>query len=151
PVELGARAFVADDRLARHTPAIRPCARPVKRRAISACSRRDPLVRYAPGMAGGQMEFLQFETFAPRSNEVFSLELGDSTFDMTLVAVQRLPPHVYPGMRRDPFRLVFKTAKLPVLPQRIYPFSNEAMGKLSIFIVPLGRDNQGVIYEAVFN
>jgi hypothetical protein len=38
-----------------------------------------------------------------------------------------------------------------LLPQKTYPFTNPGMGKLSIFIVPIAREKDGVIYEAVFN
>lgn len=97
------------------------------------------------------MQILTFENFAPRANETFSVTIGDSVFDMTLVGVQRTTPHPYPGMRRDPFLLLFKTPKATVLPQKIYAFENDAMGKLSIFISPMGRDHEGVIYQAMFN
>ena len=55
------------------------------------------------------MQILQFETFAPRANEVFSVDLGESNLDMHLVQVNRLTPHPYPGMRRDPFSLIRDT------------------------------------------
>lgn len=97
------------------------------------------------------MQLLQFETFAARANEVFSLELGDTNIDMRLVNVARLQPHPYPGRRRDPFSLIFKCGMQTILPQRIYSFKNDALGTLSIFIVPRGRDPDGIVYEAVFN
>jgi len=97
------------------------------------------------------MQVLTIEAFAPRANETFSLDLGDSAVEMTLVNVGRLKPHVYPGMRRDPFRLLFKCAKQTILPQQTYCFRNPAMGTLPIFIVPVGRERDGVVYEAVFN
>lgn len=97
------------------------------------------------------MQLLQFETFAPRANEVFSLELGESNIDMRLVRVAKLRPHSYPGMRRDPFSLIFKCAMQTILPQRIYPFKNDVLGTLSLFIVPRGREPDGIVYEAVFN
>lgn len=97
------------------------------------------------------MQLLQFETFAARANEMFSLELGASNIDMRLVHVTKLKPHPYPGMRRDPFSLIFKCALQTILPQRTYSFKNDALGTLSIFIVPRGRERDGIVYEAVFN
>lgn len=97
------------------------------------------------------MQILQFETFAPRANEVFSVDLGESNLDMHLVQVNRLTPHPYPGMRRDPFSLIFKCAMQIILPQRIYSFKNETLGTLSLFIVPRARDRDGIVYEAIFN
>jgi hypothetical protein len=97
------------------------------------------------------MQILQFETFAARANEVFSLELGESNIDMRLVHVARLKPHPYPGMRRDPFSLIFKCTMQTILPQRTYSFKNDVLGTLSMFIVPRGRDRDGIVYEATFN
>jgi hypothetical protein len=97
------------------------------------------------------MQLLDFETFASRANEAFALEVGEASVDLTLVQVSKLTPHPYPGMRRAPFRLLFKCPKLTILPQKIYSFRNATMGQLSIFIMPIGRDKDGILYEAIFN
>ena len=55
------------------------------------------------------------------------------------------------GPRREPFSLVFLGPARPVLPQRIYPLENEALGRLEVFLVPIGADAGGVKYEAIFN
>ncbi|MDX6508976.1 MAG: hypothetical protein QOG81_728, partial [Gaiellaceae bacterium] len=36
------------------------------------------------------------------------------------------------------------------LPQQIYRFDHDELGTLEIFIVPIGTDEGGVRYEAVF-
>jgi len=97
------------------------------------------------------LQLLTFETFASRADEIFVLELGDSSIDMTLSQVAKLKPSPYPGGRRDPFRLLFKCVALTILPQKNYTFRNAALGRLSIFIVPVARDRDGIVYEAVFN
>lgn len=56
-----------------------------------------------------------------------------------------------PGAKRKPFSLVFRGPSGPVLPQRIYALENEALGRLEIFLVPIGADTDGVRYEAIFN
>ena len=40
-----------------------------------------------------------------------------------------------------------------LLPQRIYPLEHPSLGKLDIFLVPLGAegDSEGLHYQAVFN
>jgi len=55
------------------------------------------------------------------------------------------------GPRRAPFTLLFRGPKAPVLPQRIYALVHETLGRLEIFLVPLGPDAEGMRYEAVFN
>ena len=97
------------------------------------------------------MQLLTFENFASRANETFVLELGASSIDMTLSQVDKINSGPYPGMRREPFRLLFKCAALTILPQKNYAFRNAVLGRLSIFIVPVARARDGIVYEAVFN
>ncbi|HXQ16188.1 MAG TPA: hypothetical protein VN814_16335 [Caulobacteraceae bacterium] len=97
------------------------------------------------------MQLLTFESFAPHLNSTFSLKLGESTVDLTLTQATKQPLRPYPGMMREPFSLYFRSGSQVVLPQRIYPLEHDGMGKLDIFIVPVAREPQGIIYEAVFN
>ncbi len=97
------------------------------------------------------MKLLTFEDFAGRVNESFSLSLGESTVDMVLTAARPLSKFAYGGMLRAPFDLLFNSSSPIVLPQRIYPLSNDAMGRIDIFIVPVARNKDGIVYQAVFN
>lgn len=98
------------------------------------------------------MHIQQTNAFAPRVGESFDMVLGaDATKSLTLVEVRPLTPHKFPGMLRDPFSLIFRSESQVVMPQQIYRLKNEAMGPLDIFLVPVGRDPKGTIYEAVFN
>jgi hypothetical protein len=97
------------------------------------------------------MQLLSRETFAVRANETFDLGLGESSMPVTLVEIQPLPPHAYPGMGRSPFSLVFRSGSPVVLPQKVYRLKNAALGELDMFLVPVGRDVSGVLYQAVFN
>ena len=38
-----------------------------------------------------------------------------------------------------------------VLPQRIYRLEHNGLGELDIFLVPIGKDADGVSYQAMFN
>jgi hypothetical protein len=51
----------------------------------------------------------------------------------------------------DSFSILFRGPGDPVLPQRMYPFTHEALGRFHLFIVPVGRHPDGLEYEAVFN
>ena len=98
------------------------------------------------------MQTLSYEAFAGHLRETFSLSVGEATMDITLVQAERKRPRVVAaGIRADPFNLYFKSQSQVILPQMLYPMSNAGMGKLNIFIVPIGRDKDGVLYEAVFN
>ena len=97
------------------------------------------------------MDLLQTENFAGRVGEAFDLSLGEASTPLTLVQVQPLEPHVYPGMRRSPFSLIFRSSSSVVLPQKNYRLNNATMGALDVFLVPVGREVGGVVYQAVFN
>lgn len=97
------------------------------------------------------MQILTREEFAGRANETFDIGMGESAMPMTLVEVQPLPAHPYPGMMRAPFSLIFRSGSPVVLPQQLYRMNNAKMGAMDIFLVPVARDVQGVLYQAVFN
>jgi hypothetical protein len=53
--------------------------------------------------------------------------------------------------RRAPFSLIFRGPREGYLPQRIYRIEHDRMGALEIFLVPIGPDQYGMRYEAIFN
>jgi hypothetical protein len=98
---------------------------------------------------------LTHESFAPHVGTVFRLRLGSAdTLPLTLIEAQAVGPAPRPrpdgAPRRQPFSLVFRGPRQPVLPQRIYRLEHGAMGALELFIVPIGPDEAGLRYEAVF-
>ena len=90
------------------------------------------------------------DTFAHRVGECFRIRLdsGDS-LEATLVEASELGPALV-AEGRVPFSLVFLGPTEPVLPQRIYRVEHAELGALDIFLVPLGPDDVGQRYEAVF-
>jgi len=53
------------------------------------------------------------------------------------------------GMER--FSLFFTGPVDRYLPQQVYFIEHERMGAFELFLVPVGRDESGFRYEAVFN
>ncbi len=92
-----------------------------------------------------------YEGFAPYVNQTFAVDLGTATVEMTLVQASKGQPRDWEGLRKEPFSLLFKCATPVILPQRIYPFASVGFGKMDIFIVPIARDKDGIVYQAVFN
>lgn len=92
-----------------------------------------------------------YEGFAPYLNDRFCVGLGTSSVEMTLVQATKGKPRDWEGLRKEPFSLVFKCESPVILPQRIYPFERPGFGKMDIFIVPVGRERDGVVYQAIFN
>ena len=94
---------------------------------------------------------LTLESFTPHLGGAFRLSIPDRTaLTLTLDEAQSLAS---PGTRaegdrrkREPFRLLFRGPSLPILPQRIYPLEHAELGRLELFIVPIGPGQ----YEAIF-
>lgn len=53
--------------------------------------------------------------------------------------------------RQEQFSLRFRGERAQIFPQRIYVLKHNAIGEFELFLVPIGRDNTGTFYEAVFN
>ncbi len=97
------------------------------------------------------LESFTLETFAPHQDEPFRLhpDAGDP-LDLRLVEVTPLGERTAPAGGRAPFSLVFRGPRAPLLPQRIYRLEHDAIGTFEIFLVPIGPDQEGMRYEAVF-
>ncbi|WP_121353950.1 DUF6916 family protein [Flavisolibacter nicotianae] len=58
----------------------------------------------------------------------------------------------YPNLERKPFSILLQTTqKDRYYPQAIYTLEQAALGRMQIFLVPVGRNEKGVQYEAVFS
>ena len=97
------------------------------------------------------LEGLAFGDFSGRVGEEFRLEGPSNVVPLTLVEATDLSRRENPGPRRSPFSLIFRGPHSPVFPQRIWPLTHESLGRLEIFLVPIGPDASGMRYEAVFN
>ncbi|GIK55729.1 MAG: hypothetical protein HND44_13220 [Chloroflexi bacterium] len=101
------------------------------------------------------------DSFEPYVNQIFNLDLdGQGLVPLQLTSVVSHP--AYSGyqraapegatLRQEGFTLTFRGPTRPALPQRMYNLAHESIGKLDmIFLVPVGEDGHGRIYEAVFN
>ncbi len=49
-----------------------------------------------------------------------------------------------------PFSIVFRGPRDAPLPQRIYRMEHEEIGAFDLFLVPIGPDEKGLRYEAIF-
>ncbi|HYE51056.1 MAG TPA: hypothetical protein VEB20_15780 [Azospirillaceae bacterium] len=93
------------------------------------------------------------ETFEPHVGTAFVLHHPEQQETFTLVETKALPAHDHPMKKRDPFSLFFKGSRTDLqFNQQILPLKHEALGEVSIFIVPIARNDDGTIrYQAVFN
>jgi len=100
------------------------------------------------------LETLTRATFAEHLGSRFRLHYGAAeTLEAEIIKVTTLRS---PAGRatlpdeRESFSLLLLGPKDPCLPQRIYRLEHPQMGSFEIFLVPIGRDEQGTRYEAVF-
>lgn len=90
---------------------------------------------------------LTLEHFEPRVGEAFVIAAESATVELGLHSALALGE--WPG-GRQPFSLTFRGPPEPELPQAIYRLEHADLGALEIFIVPIGKDAGGMLYEAVF-
>ena len=77
--------------------------------------------------------------------------MGTGSLVFTLTEARPLPEQGFAGMTRAPFALLFRSESKVLLPQQIYRLTNATLGILDIFLVPIARDKDGIVYQAIFN
>ena len=97
-------------------------------------------------MSAADLKKLMMGDFEAHKNETFVVRAAQD-LPLTLKQVRPLGESGRPG---GAFSLWVFSAPGPFLPQGIYPLEHPQMGRLEIFLVPLGpRDGQN-LYESIF-
>jgi Domain of unknown function (DUF6916) len=95
-------------------------------------------------------ELLTIDMFSNKVGQPFSLDVADApAIAMTLTEVT--PIVNYAKAARAPFSLIFTTQGAAVLPQRMYELRHPALGPRAFFLVPIGKKQDTVSYQAIFN
>ena len=95
------------------------------------------------------LENLHLESFSEQLNSKFSVkrETGPAT-ELQLIEAgnvgQAAPGH-------EQFSLVFRGSLDSFLEQAIYSFEHDKIGAFEMFIVPVRRDQEGFLYQAIIN
>lgn len=96
------------------------------------------------------LETLKVDDFEPLTGQTF--HLGELEIELRLERVARVMESERARLNRQPFSLYFRGPLEPPLPQRIYPLEHPNFAEpLEIFLVPVGRNDDGFEYEAVFS
>jgi hypothetical protein len=93
-------------------------------------------------------ETVTYDDLAACLNNTFEAAAGDGRrlpLRLSQVSARRAT------QRQELFSLFFRGPAEPLLPQHTYRLDHETMGSLDLFLVPVGRDQDGVEYEAAFN
>jgi hypothetical protein len=86
--------------------------------------------------------------FEPLLHERFRIAAeAAEPFEAELIAVSGSRS---PGSSRPQFSVLFRGGPSPPLPQGIHRLEHATLGRLELFLVPLGPDASGQRYEAVF-
>ncbi|HKE12143.1 MAG TPA: hypothetical protein VKE73_11280 [Myxococcota bacterium] len=101
------------------------------------------------GAGDTRPEILRLDHFTPCVGQVFGLTHEGGVLELLLRRADSAGTHA-PAGERAGFSLEFLGPPGPLLPQRIYRLEHPGLGSLEIFLVPLGREDRGVRYEAVF-
>jgi hypothetical protein len=105
-------------------------------------------------MTKTSLENLTVAAFEPRLGHTFRIQASaGQTIEAELIEARALADPAgtrAAASRRIPFALSFRTALECALPQRIYAVGHHEMGTLEIFLVPVGPDSAGMVYEAIF-
>jgi len=95
---------------------------------------------------------LTIEMFEPLKGHDFKVgwEGVDETLRIESLRLLRGPAQVD---TRHPFAVIFKgSSDSLLLDQHIHPLHSDVLGDMEIFLVPVGRNDDGTfLYEAVFN
>jgi hypothetical protein len=99
-------------------------------------------------MADSTLDALHYEDFAPHVNSKFAAHLRDaSTMELELINVEEKSP----SPRQEQFILTFRAPSNAPPEQQVFTLEHAELGSGMMFLVPVGRDAGGLIYEAVFN
>ena len=106
------------------------------------------------------LDNLNRQMFDEHLGEPFFVELLDQTLELQLVEVTTLDSldsnesqrKLELGLRAEGFSILFRGPLDVTLNQGMVMMSNEKIGSFDpFFLVPVGADEQGRYYEAVFN
>jgi uncharacterized protein DUF6916 len=95
------------------------------------------------------------ETFHLRIGDAFKFELeGGGELELELVGVEEGGAEASRAAKdaglREPFSIFFRGPLEPLLPQGTYGVRQDDVGSFPLFIVPIGQDETGTQYQAVF-
>ncbi len=86
--------------------------------------------------------------FKPYINKVFTTTNDESpSFELLEVSLQGSEPS---NGERHAFSLIFRSENTSSPQQSIYQLQHDDLGQLELFLVPIGPDDKGMRYEAVF-
>lgn len=95
----------------------------------------------------GALATLTAADFEPERGKSFLLAAPGRELALELIEVRRLGHAVRVG---GAFSLLFASTPGAIVPQGTYPVAHPTLGRLELFVVPLGPNNGANQYEVIF-
>lgn len=93
-------------------------------------------------------EHLTHDVFARNLKSKFRVVIDDTrSVEAELTEVSDL----LVSDRQERFSVLFRMPREPHLGQGLWRFDHDEIGPFELFIVPVGQNEQGTTYEAIFN
>ncbi len=98
------------------------------------------------------LDLTNHEDFQPCLNDMFTVKAEDDIGpELELIQVKLFGEIDPDSKTRQAFSLLFRGPMEPMLPQKLYQLENSKIGEVLLFLVPIGPDEQGMLYDANFN
>jgi len=94
------------------------------------------------------LENLTSRTFLETLNSSYTVTLPDhAALTLKLFEVEEKNDSV----RLEQFSLLFRGPVSPQIPQAIHRLRHDGLGEVDLFLVPVGADAEGTVYQSVFS
>ena len=97
------------------------------------------------------LEKLTASDFSPLLEQKFQIKLAGNTTLVVQLTEVTISKNIDERNGRQSFSIVFRGPRDLEMTQGMYPVSHEKLGEFNLFMVPIGPDEKGLCYEAVFN
>ena len=92
---------------------------------------------------------LSCAVFEPHRRSAFTVEMDEGrSVELVLAEVTDNTPAGFPG---EQFSLTFEGPVEPALTQNIFALNHKVLGRLDLFLVPIGMSGASRLYEASFS
>ncbi len=117
--------------------------------AGAALSGLTNLASGSDGQRGGVGRMMDKDEFAPHVGSAFRIldRTSPTQLDLTLIEVTDRNS----TSKLEQFSILFQGPSEPMLSQQTYGVEHLTMGSFELFLVPVGADDSGVMYESVFS
>ena len=95
------------------------------------------------------LEETTHKSFESLIGETLHLKTGSTSFQADIESVSLLEKN--PDQERQSFSVILQAHDANNHGQQVYQLSHAALGKLDLFLVPIGPGEKGMRYEIIFN